>query len=487
MENKSHKCKTFLHSKTFSCLLIYLFLLFLLPACVVEDSHKPNEVETNPTDNDQPTFSPTSETILDDDGNGSIATSLDGGFYVHGARLLKFKNSGEYDNNFGTNGVIDFPENCNGKTLKVDSDNNLYIVGSIRRSSTPSLVGGTDMKVCKILPSGEADINFGDNGIFSHPGVTHDTAIEGGNDIAITSSGNIYVIGSTFYIDDTDINNKIRIEKEVLWRYTKEGVLDTSFGDGNGYIFVGNPSNSGGIYDESLGTNFINASLESIDIDMHGDLVISGWAHATTAFRSGTDYDRIDIPVVWKYAANGVLDSSFGGGKGYQLIYHDNDDDTATMDFKISEAQALADDGSIYIVGYKSDFTNDYKYSLMIWKINTDGELDLNFGDGKGYAEFVSSTDFRNRWNHIALSNSGTIYVTGVVNSRAAVIKYSENGILDTNFLANGGGYYVDPNNSSVTSEGLAIAFSEDQSTIFVTGRTINGGDKDLVVWTMNK
>jgi uncharacterized delta-60 repeat protein len=184
-------------------------------------------------------------------GNASIAlqsssTDPNGYTIIYGGRtpsldaeLARFNSNGSLDTSFGNGGTMSFqPSVPPSEVAAGDSYYHSYIMqialesdGSIvaaGRLTVRNLSGGYyffDPFVAHFSANGTLDTSFGSNGyavtVFA-PDPYQNTEVQS---MAIDGNGNIVVAGG-------DQNNEL-----ALIRYTSTGQLDTSFGNGQGYVF----------------------------------------------------------------------------------------------------------------------------------------------------------------------------------------------------------------------------------------------------------
>jgi uncharacterized delta-60 repeat protein len=132
---------------------------------------------------------------------------------------------------------------------------------------------------------------------------------------------------------------------------------------------------------------------------------------------------------VIRYLQNGNLDESFGtGGK---LTTEVAQNDTAL-------AVALQADGKIIVGGFATVGPDNFAFALV--RYETDGDLDLTFdGDGKVITDL---TPFLDEVTGVAVQPDGKIIAAGFANAGSgtdfAVVRYHENGSLDSSFGVGG-------------------------------------------------
>jgi uncharacterized delta-60 repeat protein len=161
--------------------------------------------------------------------------------------------------------------------MVVSSRGVIYLGG---RSDTRSTTGN-DFAIVALDPAGTAHASFGSGGQVL---IDFDNASDTVNSLALQTNGDLVAVGSA------TVGGAVEI---ALARMLPTGVLDRHFGTG------GETTTSvGGIYD----------SATSVAIQPNGRIVIGGLTASGTGASSTTNF------VVARYAPNGRVDRSFGGG-----------------------------------------------------------------------------------------------------------------------------------------------------------------------------
>lgn len=175
--------------------------------------------------------------------------------------LVRFNADGSFDTSFGTDGVVTTP-GANGGEVVVQADGKIVVVDSYNQGKYGLIRYNSD---------GTLDTSFGTGGMVS-------TAV-GGNEsdpwsLAVQPDGKIVVAGTAW--------DGSRFDFGVV-RYSSDGTLDSSFGDGG---IVTTPIGSGddGAYEVALQSD--------------GKILVSGDSSGTGA--------------LVRYNADGTLDTSFG-------------------------------------------------------------------------------------------------------------------------------------------------------------------------------
>jgi uncharacterized delta-60 repeat protein len=250
----------------------------------------------------------------DDEGN-SIYVDSNGKIYVTGYSynykrryedifrhkdmvIWKYNNDGTLDTTFGRYGIVvhydaawgNYNHNGNpiyyndeGKSIYVDSNGKIYVTGISSRmlyeTYGSNLRGyrlkGPDMVIWRYNSDGRIDRAFGGGlGYVVHNNAAGGDLDDVGNSMYVDERGEkIYVTGySVAPLGDADM---------VIWRYNKNGVLDTTFGEGLGFV----------VHHGAAGGNRSDYG-NSIYVDRTGKIYVTGYS----VNRSGNS----DM-VIWKY------------------------------------------------------------------------------------------------------------------------------------------------------------------------------------------
>jgi uncharacterized delta-60 repeat protein len=123
-------------------------------------------------------------------------------------------------------------------------------------------------------------------------------------------------------------------------------------------------------------------------------------------------------------------------------------------------------DDKIIVVGVvnRSNGISDF----VVVRYTENGVLDTTFnGIGKNIINFNLGTDVSSLSSNVALQTDGKILVTGQINKNVVLIRLSTNGILDTSF--NNTGIIVRNNNSGGNESGSRVVIREDKKIILMT------------------
>lgn len=314
-------------------------------------------------------------TILGDNAVAyGVALDASGNIVVVGSSLLagvssialtRYTSSGLLDTTFGTNGIVltGINSGCSGYALLVQSDGKIVVTGSVLKNNDVWI------PLVRYNTNGSLDTSFGTNGV---------TVIEI-EDCAIGYSL-VQQPDGKFVIGGFAEGNGFVV------RCNNNGTIDTTFnGTGGGSIQVGLSSFIRGIGLQSTGkivvSGYSNGQCMIARLNSDGTLDTTfGDAGITTntfsSYNISLDLsvdstDRIliaglsaSIPIVARYTASGLLDTSFGT-QGLSYI------NCGT--FGNTNAILSQSDGSIFIAGFIDN-------NALIAKVTDSGALDTNFG-----------------------------------------------------------------------------------------------------------
>jgi uncharacterized delta-60 repeat protein len=132
---------------------------------------------------------------------------------------------------------------------------------------------------------------------------------------------------------------------------------------------------------------------------------------------------------------------------------------------------------------------------MVIWRYNSNGRLDSNFGNGGivvhdnaagGSGNGFITSDYG---NSIYVDSNGKIYVTGSSyngsNADMVIWRYNSNGTLDSSFGNNGIVVHHNAAGGDGFDEGKSI-YVDNTGKIYVTGCSSNGITYDMVIWRYN-
>ncbi|MBV6441110.1 MAG: T9SS C-terminal target domain-containing protein [Haliscomenobacteraceae bacterium CHB4] len=234
--------------------------------------------------------------VEDDGGNAvpvNIAVQADGKILVTGywspgfsvpvrVLLLRISDDGAPDNSFGVNGRVVMPV---GDYSAYPFDSGLLPDGRILVAGNTQDADYNDVLfIARFQPGGAIDDSFGDQGIVTTNFEPFNTSLF---DMKIRPDGRILIAGEIGWYNDTAY-----YDGYLLVQYNTAGEPDTTFGD-NGIARGSNTS--------------YNQFVYSVDLQPDGKILAAGAQEAL----SGPDVSA--VWTVWRFAANGKPDSTWGG------------------------------------------------------------------------------------------------------------------------------------------------------------------------------
>jgi uncharacterized delta-60 repeat protein len=344
---------------------------------------------------------------------------------LEGRRMMA---AGDLDLTFGTGGkiiaqAVPFPV----ADIAVQADGRVVAVGSLNG----------DFAVVRLNPNGIRDFTFGGgDGIATSDfgGVGGDFA----NAVVVQPDGKIVVVGKrgSNTRDDT---------RFAVARYNPNGSPDNTF-DGNGLLTV----------------DMEDSQASAVAFQPDGKILVAG------SKDSGRANTNDDFAVV-RLLPNGSLDSTFGKTT---LNPFDGDKRTgqATVDFE-SHTQderatmiAVAPDGKIVVGGLGGNFFGTNVLKPAVARLNSDGRLDKNFGDGViGDGKANNFAPLGQSFRDFHVGADGKITLVGGVNGNFLTVRLTSVGRLDKTFGGTGRvetdlGGGDDAKHALVNREGVLVA-----------------------------
>jgi len=318
-----------------------------------------------------------------DDVIGALALQSNGkivavGSTVNGSQssdfvVARYNSNGALDATFGNGGFVltDFAGNDDfALGVVIQADGKIIAVGVAYNASN-----GCDVALVRYNSDGTLDTTFGNGGRVITSLVSDGDEVYG---VAIQNDGNLVVAG---YADSGSSGLHF-----ALARYTSNGALDATFGNG-------------GVVIDTLSTNDV---AYGVAIQSDGKIVAAGYAENGA---NGLDF------ALARYQANGALDATFGNN-GHVLTTFGTGEDRAY-------GLVLQNDGRIVLAGWTDNGSNGFDFALARYK--TDGALDTTFSsDGKLVTTFGPGLD---QGTALGLQGDDKIVVAGwAENSNYALI-----------------------------------------------------------------
>ena len=257
--------------------------------------------------------------LSQDDFAHSVAIQSDGKIVVAGETkngtadafaLARYNADGTLDTSFG---------NADGKVITNSANNSEHAYSLAIQSDGKILLAGAsgnagdydDFALARYNTDGSLDTSFGTGGKVVTSFMSQDDIVRS---VAIQSDGKIVVAGET---------KNGTFDEFALARYNADGTLDTSFGNAGGKVITNSNNNGDHAY--------------SVAIQSDGKILLAG----------ASDNTGNDDFALYRYDADGSLDSSFGtGGKVVTAIGGGDD---------IGTSVAIQSDGKIVVAGHSKN------------------------------------------------------------------------------------------------------------------------------------
>jgi uncharacterized delta-60 repeat protein len=324
--------------------------------------------------------------------------------------------SGSLDASFNTDGRVmgSFSTNSNDtmstRAMVIQNDGKVIIGGS---GSSPNFTNG--FALARYTTAGALDTSFGGTGLVLTQ--TTQTALES---MALQSDGKILAVGGTYY------------GFQVV-RYNSDGSLDTEFG-------------TSGIVTQNLPSRFESAYYGGLVVQSTGKIIIAG---------------RSDTFTMVRFNTNGTIDNSFGTNGVLT---------PTTPNIFVRSIQKQADN-KVVAVGISNLGTQGY----AITRFNEDGTLDTGFGSNGLTITQLIPADITSQGSYdyatgSAIQSNGRIVVVGSSNSSFGLVRYNQDGTVDTSFGVNG---RVRSRIGSSDDNNLSVTIQSD-------GKIVTGGYSTL-------
>lgn len=267
-----------------------------------------------------------------------------------GGKLVRYTTTGKLDSTFGTGGIV---ESTFGATpyayvmdiaLQRDDGQDKIVVGGHVRPNTQE-----DFALARYDLNGTRDDSFAGGMVFTDIGNADRMAA-----IAVYPDSSAY----TNHIVATGINDSGTFIKLAVARYEPDGALDTTFGNGQGFVtpYLGD----------------IICDGQAVAVEDDGSIIVAG----SEAPYVGWGVSRF---VLVRLQPNGTPDPGFGAA-GKVIMPLGN--------FRHAEMESVViqPDGKIIVAGWGSDGSDNPPYydaprTIIVARFLPDGRLDPDFGD----------------------------------------------------------------------------------------------------------
>ncbi|HRF87313.1 MAG TPA: delta-60 repeat domain-containing protein, partial [Pseudomonadales bacterium] len=337
---------------------------------------------------------------------------------------LSFGGGGKVTTAIGTGG--DF-----GYSVIQQADGKLVVAGSSWNGSN------ADVALVRYNADGPLDTGFDGDGKVT-------TAIGGSDDVGYSviqqADGKLVVTVISYNGSSYDF---------ALVRYNTDGSLDTGFdGDGKVTTAIG------------AGDDYGYSVIQQSD----GKLVVAGTSY------NGSSYDFALV----RYNADGSLDASFDGDGIVTTAIG------AAYDYAQSVIQQA--DGKLVVAGYSWNGSND---DVALVRYNTDGSLDTGFdGDGKVTTAIGAGDDYG---YSVIQQSDGKLVVAGTSYNGSsydfALVRYNADGSLDASFDGDG----IVTTAIGAAYDYAQSVIQQADGKLVVAGYSWNGSNDDVALVRYNE
>ena len=237
------------------------------------------------------------------------------------AVIARLDTNGTLDSTFGNAGIVTYnaPLTSHAYVVKIQSSDDKIVVGGIFKDVDENTQGLTSSYLLRYGSNGALDSSFGTGGIVTVSTGTN-TVIAG---MEILQGGKIIIAGTT--------NNNTNSTNDLfLMRFNSDGTLDTTFGSSG--IVTTDDAYQG------------DATVAGLTIQQEDGKIIVAATYLSPVPSQTNNF------ALFRYSADGVLDTTFGAGSGM-----------VTTDFGRSdyaECVQIQQDGKIVVVGAVSNGSN---------------------------------------------------------------------------------------------------------------------------------
>ena len=430
-----------------------------------------------------------------DEQINSLGIQADGkivaaGNSANGLRMQRYNADGSIDATWTT---TLFPYINSGLDMVVQADGKIAVVGNVPDGAV------SDLGILRVNANGTADTTFGSGTCANGPcpGVTATIIGDSGGPTGLALQGTSYLVsGVSFPAFGTS--------SVVVFRFTSNGTLDTTFGT-NGKASAkptGNGDNGRGIAVRADG-RIIVAGLANGD---HGDTdsLVTAFTAAgqlDTTF-NGTGFSRLDVGSMFgewrgtalqadgKIVAAGFTVSENGTKGGVVARY--NIDGTLDPAFGTAglttfafpaNAVTLQADGKIVVGGFAM-VGSPAKPAMAFGRFNTNGSVDATFGTSGSTTIAAASND--EEISAVAMQADGKIVGGGFVTGTfldSVFVRLTSAGALDTTF---GGSGKVIASASTGSDVVNAVAIQADGKIVGGGWAEISGTQDSMTVTRVN-
>lgn len=395
-------------------------------------------------------FSSTNCIALQPDGKIIVAGGFSTTSNVYKIAIARYTSSGVLDTSFDTDGKVLTSLGASTQSIayhvSVQNDGKILVAGN----TYPITGASIGLFIAKYNSNGSLDTSFDTDGF----AINNYSAsyLEQIRSILVQPDGKIV---TTHFVNYYEIVNTTDY---VTRRFNTDAANDASFGS-NGKVTTA----------VANGYNLANA----VALQPDGKIVVAGYSYENPNVKT-------EVSVV-RYTSNGNLDTSFSNdGMLTSPVESSNDDLSIVL---------VQPDDKLIAVGTKKNYaTNGELFSdIILSKYNANGSLEPSFGnEGKVTSSFGQNLNriigaIVQPDGSIVLANSYTTFLDSTQHSE--LIKYHNNGNIDTNFGSNGK-LSTNPLVGLISQADGKIIFLEvttnnQNNTVFTVKRYHNNGTAD--------
>ncbi|HRI22750.1 MAG TPA: T9SS type A sorting domain-containing protein, partial [Panacibacter sp.] len=302
--------------------------------------------------------------------------------------LARYKTDGSLDSSFGINGLV-ITSSIASKVYTTDmvlqNDGKILVTGYKHNDENDN----STLFIVRYLPDGSLDESFSEDGIVLS---VFATGIEPPS-IAWQPDGKILIAADNPFAD-----------RFTIARYLSDGNLDPAFGTAGITIFN---------FPDITGSDLYDIALQQ-----DGKIVAVGDTYQLT--------DGDPDMTVARFDTNGVIDNTFGNGKGFVVTEFGSD-------FSEAHSVAIQADGKIVVSGQSyNDRSNPIHFYYALARYLSNGGLDSTFSNNG-----LKTTDLGGFANSVAnaIQQDGKILLAGNFYNEAegnhiAIVRYNNDEIF---------------------------------------------------------
>jgi uncharacterized delta-60 repeat protein len=292
--------------------------------------------------------------VVQPDGKILVAGAALHGLHGFDYTVTRFNADGSLDSGFAAGGVFRYDFTGSDDKIygiAVQPDGKIVVAGQAYLGVIDGSGADTAFGLMRLNPNGSFDASFGTGGIVI---TNFFSSLDYATEVALQPDGKIIATGN---VTQGGVNNGSTYDFAAV-RYNPNGSPDTSFGGGDGIVFI-DFNGSGDLAQTSV-------------LQPDGKIVLAGWVFVSPAAQYDYGLARLN--------PDGSLDTSFDGdGKVLTTFGAENE---------LARGMALAPGGKIVVTGDSyippPIVGQSGNWNITVARYNPDGSLDASFdGDGR--------------------------------------------------------------------------------------------------------